>query len=70
MVRAVDDTAEQGAQAERKRVSDIIALGERFGASDLVRQFIDENKTATDLQAAILERTHKKQSKTVTRTNA
>ena len=63
LVRAVDDTAEQGAQAERKRVSDIIALGERFGASDLVRQFIDENKTATDLQAAILERTHKKQSK-------
>lgn len=63
LVRAVDDTAEQGAQAERKRVSDIIALGERFGAGDLVRQFIDENKTATDLQAAILERTHKKQSK-------
>lgn len=63
MVRAVGDTAEQGAQAERKRVSDIIALGERFGAGDLVRQFIDENKTATDLQAAILERTHEKQSK-------
>ncbi len=63
LVRAVDDTAQHGVQAERKRVSDIIALGERFGAGDLVRQFIDENKTAADLQAAILERTHEKQSK-------
>ena len=63
MVRAADDTAQHGAQAERKRVSDLMALGERFGAGDLVRKYIDENKTAAELQTEILERMHGKQSK-------
>lgn len=63
IIRTADDTAQRGAEAERKRVSDLMALGERFGAGDLVRQFIDENKTATELQTEILERMHGKQGK-------
>lgn len=66
MVRAVGDTAERGAETERKRVSDLMALGERFGAGDLVRQYIDENKSAAELQTEILERMHDKQGKPVT----
>lgn len=63
IIRAADDTAQRGAEVERKRVSDLMALGERFGAGDLVRQFIDDNKTAAELQTEILERMHGKQGK-------
>lgn len=63
MVRAVGDTAERGAETERKRVGELMQLGERFGASDLVRQYIDENKTPAELQNAILERMHGQQGK-------
>ena len=66
VVRAADDTAVRGAENERKRVSDLMALGERFGAGDLVRQYIDENKSAAELQTAILERMHGRSSKPVT----
>lgn len=61
ILRAADDTAQRGVEVERKRVSDIMAMGERFGAGDLVRKFIDENKTASELQTEILERMHGKQ---------
>ncbi|WP_180183696.1 phage major capsid protein [Acinetobacter sp. YH01020] len=63
LVRAVGDTAERGAETERKRVGELMQLGERFGASDLVRQYIDENKSPAELQNAILERMHGKQGK-------
>ncbi|OTG64346.1 phage major capsid protein [Acinetobacter sp. ANC 4470] len=66
MVRAVNDTAERGAEAERKRVSELMQLGERFGAGDLVRQYIDENKSSAELQNAILERVHGNQGKPIT----
>ncbi|ODA12939.1 hypothetical protein BBP83_09345 [Acinetobacter celticus] len=66
MVRAVNDTAERGAEAERKRVGDLMQLGERFGAGDLVRQYIDENKSPAELQNAILERMHGNQGKPIT----
>lgn len=66
MVRAVNDTAERGAEAERKRVGDLMQLGERFGAGDLVRQYIDENKSPAELQNAILERVHSNQGKPIT----
>lgn len=66
MVRAVSDTAERGAEAERKRVGELMQLGERFGAVDLVRQYIDENKSPAELQNAILERMHGNQGKPIT----
>ena len=66
IVRAADDTAQRGAENERKRVAELMQLGERFGASDLVRQYIDENKTPAELQTAILERQHSNQGKPVT----
>ena len=66
MVRAAGDTAERGAETERKRVSELMQLGERFGAGDLVRQYIDENKSPAELQNAILERMHGNQGKPVT----
>lgn len=66
MVRAVGDTAERGAETERKRVSELMQLGERFGAGDLVRQYIDENKSPAELQNAILERMHGDQGKPLT----
>lgn len=66
MVRAVGDTAERGAESERKRVGELMQLGERFGASDLVRQYIDENKSPAELQNAILERMHGNQGKPIT----
>jgi len=66
MVRAVSDTAERGAEAERKRVGELMQLGERFGAGDLVRQYIDENKSPAELQNAILERMHGNQGKPIT----
>lgn len=66
MVRAAGDTAERGAETERKRVSELMQLGERFGASDLVRQYIDENKSPAELQNAILERMHGDQGKPIT----
>lgn len=66
IVRAVGDTAERGAESERKRVGELMQLGERFGASDLVRQYIDENKSPAELQNAILERMHGDQGKPIT----
>ncbi|RZG78356.1 phage major capsid protein [Acinetobacter sp. WCHAc060033] len=66
LVRAVGDTAERGAETERKRVSELMQLGERFGASDLVRQYIDEDKSPAELQNAILERMHNSQGKPIT----
>ena len=66
MVRAAGDTAERGAETERKRVGELMQLGERFGAGDLVRQYIDENKSPAELQNAILERMHGNQGKPIT----
>jgi len=66
LVRAVGDTAERGAETERKRVGELMQLGERFGAGDLVRQYIDENKSPADLQNAILERMSGNQGKPIT----
>lgn len=66
ILRKAEDTATRGVEAERKRVSELMQLGERFGASDLVREYIDENKSPADLQNAILERMHERQGKPIT----
>lgn len=52
-VRAIENDAQR---VERKRVSDLLAVGERYGAQDLARKLIENGGTESDLNKAILEK--------------
>lgn len=41
--------------AERKRISEIQAIGERVGMTDLARQFIENGRSVDEFRAAVLE---------------
>lgn len=53
----VDIEAVRGDSAaqERKRISEITKIGEKFGKSDLANQFVENGKTVGDFQRAMLE---------------
>lgn len=54
---AVDSAAERskGTEQERARVRSIIEMGEKFGAAELARDFVNEGKDVGDFQRALLD---------------
>lgn len=52
-VRSVENNAQK---AERERISDLLKIGERYGAQDLARKMIENGGTESDLNKAILEK--------------
>ena len=54
---AVDNAAERnkGTEQERARVRSIMEMGEKFGASDLARDFVTEGKDVGEFQRALLD---------------
>lgn len=53
--------------AERDRVRAILAVGEKFGKTDLARKFIEDGKPASDFQRAILDELAKDADEKMTR---
>ena len=55
-VKAIEASArDEARKAEQKRVSNLLAVGEQYGAQDLARKLISEGGTEGDLNKAILE---------------
>ncbi|WP_296652867.1 phage major capsid protein [Paraburkholderia sp.] len=56
----------EGGDAERTRVSEILTMGETYGAHDLARSFIKDGKSVAEFQRALLDHVEKRQSRPVT----
>lgn len=55
-VMNVDSVRNQAAAAERTRVSEILALGEKYKAGDMAREHINSGRSVDDFKGAILEK--------------
>ncbi|MFC3902554.1 phage major capsid protein, HK97 family [Acinetobacter marinus] len=66
ILRAADDTAQRGSDAEHQRVRSLIELGEKYGAGALANQYITERKSPEELQTAILDQMNERQGKPLT----
>ncbi|WP_322009232.1 phage major capsid protein [Paraburkholderia sp. J12] len=56
----------EGGDAERTRASEILTMGETYGAHDLARSFVKDGKTVAEFQRALLEHVERRQSRPVT----
>ena len=52
----VKEHEQRGADAVRKQVAEIIAIGEAYKATDLAAQYVREGKSVEDFKAALIER--------------
>lgn len=50
----------KGSEAERARISSIMAMGEKFGAAELARSFINEGHSVEDFNRALLDQINDK----------
>lgn len=56
----------EGGDAERTRTTEILTMGETYGAHDIARSFVKDGKSVAEFQRALLDHVEKRQSRPVT----